>query len=61
MHPFPDLEVYGESAEFHVGEVPGGDDPPPMVGYVDEATLAERLAGWRSTFLPLHSSFFPRT
>ena len=42
------LTVAARSGEFYVGDVPGGDDPPPDFAVEDGATVRARLASWAS-------------
>jgi hypothetical protein len=51
------LTVVARSGEFYVGDVPGGDDPPPDFGVDDDATVRAGLASWASEFSPYYCSF----
>lgn len=50
------LTVAARSGEFYVGDVPGGDDPPPDFVVEDDATVRARLASWASDFSPHYCS-----
>ena len=51
------LELLAGSAEFYVGDVPGGDDPPPDLGSATDDDIRAGLADWSSEFTPLSASF----
>lgn len=54
------LTVAARSGEFYVGDVPGGDDPPPDFGVDDDATVRAGLASWASEFSPHYCSVLDR-
>jgi hypothetical protein len=54
--PEASLRIVAEVMAFYVVEVPNLDDAPPDYG-VGGARARTDLAGWRSTFLPVHSAF----
>lgn len=51
------LWMSGNFAEFHVGNIPGGDEAPPDFGSDSDVTIRARLASWQSEFTPIHASF----
>jgi hypothetical protein len=51
------LELEAESAEFFVGNVPGGDDASPDFGAAADEAIRAGLPGWRSVFEPVHAVF----
>lgn len=51
------LRVVGAAAEFFVGDIPGGDAPPPDFTSATDAETRARLASWRSEFEVVHASF----
>ncbi len=50
------LELSAEDAAFFAGDVPDIGAAPPDYGG-DESTIRAGLAGWRSTFKPVHAVF----
>lgn len=54
--PDGELELSAESAAFFVGDVAGIGEVPPDYGG-DESTIQAGLAGWHSTFTPVHAVF----
>ena len=56
MYPDAVLELVAESAAFYVGDVPGLEIIPNYIEN-DEATIRAQLAGWHSTFTPVHATF----
>jgi hypothetical protein len=58
MSPGGQLEVLGTTGEFYVGDVAGGDDPPPNFISASDAEVRAGLAQWNSGFEPIHASFF---
>jgi hypothetical protein len=55
--PSARLEVQATSAEFFVGDVPGCDNPQPNFATEDDETIRNGLAGWESSFDPVHAVF----
>jgi hypothetical protein len=55
--PSARLELEADSAEFFVGNVPGGDEAPPNYMEADDATIRAGLQSWTSTFEPVHAVF----
>jgi hypothetical protein len=53
--PSTRLELEADSAEFFVGNVPGGDEAPPNHMEADDATIRAGLPSWTSTFEPVHA------
>lgn len=51
------LQVVGSTAEFYVGDIPGGDDPPPDFTAATDAEIRAGLASWRSEIEVVHASF----
>ena len=51
------LHVSGSSAEFYVGDIPGGDWPPPDFTVATDAEIRAGLASWTSEFRVVHASF----
>ena len=51
------LVLAGVEAEFFVGDVPGGDDPPPNFIDATDEELRAGLPDWSSDFDPVHASF----
>lgn len=51
------LQVSGSGAEFYVGDIPGGDDPPPDFTSATDAEIRAGLASWASEFEVVHASF----
>lgn len=51
------LELTARSAEFYVGNVPGGDDPPPDFGTATDDEIRAGLADWSSEFEPEYATF----
>lgn len=54
--PESSLRIAAESMAFYVVDVPGLADAPPDLG-VGNAVVQTDLAGWRSSFIPVHSAF----
>ncbi|WP_187978212.1 hypothetical protein [Mycetocola sp. JXN-3] len=44
------------TAEFHVGDIPGGDEAPPDFSDDSDEEIRAGLASWDSPFTPIHSS-----
>jgi hypothetical protein len=57
MLPAARLLVEAEKSEFFVGDVPGGDDPPPDYAEADEEEVRIRTASWSSEFVPVYAVF----
>lgn len=51
------LQVAGAAAEFYVGDIPGGDEPPPDFTSTSDAEIRGGLASWASEFDVVHASF----
>lgn len=51
------LQVAGSAAEFYVGDIPGGDAPPPDFTSASDAEIRAGLASWTSEFEVVHASF----
>jgi hypothetical protein len=51
------LEVRGTGGEFFVGNIPGGDDPPPDFTSATDAVIRAGLADWSSEFDLIGASF----
>lgn len=58
--PSSRLSVSGAEAEFFVGDVPGGDEPPPDFLDATDEEIRSGLPGWSSDFEPVHASFSSR-
>jgi hypothetical protein len=54
--PDGELGLTAESAVFYVGDVAGLDEIPDYIDD-DDATIRDRIAGWHSTFTPVHAVF----
>ena len=50
------LYLTGTCGEFHVGDIPGGDDAPPDFTSAADEEIRAGLASWNSPFTPIHSS-----
>lgn len=55
--PDADLHVVGSGAEFYVGNIPGGDAPPPDFTSASPEQIREGLAGWSSDFEVVGASY----
>lgn len=44
------LEVVGTGGEFYVGNIPGGDAPPPDFTHATDEQVREGLASWSAEF-----------
>lgn len=51
------LEATGNGGEFFVGNIPGGDDPPPDFTSATDAEIRAGLAHWASEFELVGASF----
>ncbi|HEY2668291.1 MAG TPA: hypothetical protein VGK51_15785 [Actinomycetota bacterium] len=51
------LDMEAASAEFFVGNVPGGDQAPPDYTEADDATIRAGVPSWISEFEPVHAVF----
>ena len=51
------IHVSGSAAEFYVGDIPGGDEPPPDFTVATDAEIRAGLASWTSEFRVVHASF----
>lgn len=51
------LQVVGSGAEFYVGDIPGGDEPPPDFTSASDAEIRAGLASWTSEIEVIHASF----
>jgi hypothetical protein len=58
--PAGQLEIWGERAEFYVGDIPGGGGAPPDFGESSEDEIRAGLVDLCSEFLPVHASFTER-
>jgi len=56
-----EFRATGSAAEFFVGDVPGGDDPPPNFTSATDEEIRKGLAQWSSPFTPLRASFLDLT
>lgn len=45
------------AGEFHVGDIPGGDEAPPDFVSATDEEVREGLAQWSSPFTPIRASF----
>ncbi|WP_187978213.1 hypothetical protein [Mycetocola sp. JXN-3] len=50
------LRFSSSSAEFHVGDIAGGDAAPPDFADDSDEVIRAGLASWDSPFTPIHSS-----
>jgi hypothetical protein len=60
MTPSAQLTVSGDAAEFYVGNIPGGDEPPPDFGEASDGEIRSRLVEISSEFSPVHASFLSK-
>ena len=51
------LLIAGSGGEFFVGDIPGGDEPPPNFMTATEEEMRAGLAGWSSEFRPINAAF----
>lgn len=58
--PAGQLEIWGERAEFYVGDIPGGDDAPPDFGDASDDEIRAGLVDLSSEFRAVHASFIGR-
>lgn len=56
-HPGARLQVTSEAAAFFVGQVPGLPEVPPDYLDLGPTQLADEVAHWGSTFVPLGAAF----
>lgn len=52
-----EVTVRAAGAEYFVGDVPGGDEPPPDFTTASPAEVHAGMAGWSSEFRPVAASF----
>jgi hypothetical protein len=57
LSPSGHLETVGTAGEFYVGDIPGGDEPPPNFLSATEEEIRSGLARWTSEFDVVHASF----
>ena len=57
LAPEARLQVSGTAAEFFVGDIPGGDDPPPNFVSATDEEIRAGMAHWTSEFEVVHASF----
>lgn len=57
LSPGGRIHVAGTAAEFYVGDIPGGDDPPPDFTSATDEEIRAGLASWASVFEVVHASF----
>lgn len=48
LEPNASLEVVGSGGDFYVGNIPGGDDPPPDFNRATDDEIRRGLASWLS-------------
>lgn len=57
LYPESRLHAVGGAAESYVGNIPGGDEPPPDFVTASDQEIRTGLAQWRSDFEVVHASF----
>lgn len=57
LAPDADLHVIGSGGEFYVGDIPGGDEPPPNFASASPEEIRRGLASWSSDIDVLGASY----